>query len=197
MIDFRGYLVCIFFLWIFNIWAHALPSSDKIYTSFWHPTLRGERLDYCTYNHKDCGKIVADRYCKMMGYDFASQNVKAHNLGLTHFLDTRLRCQGFQCNGFSNIACAKHLKHNPPRSYHYRKKRFVVPRYNQYRVDWCYKGNQGCGLEAANSFCSRMGFIKAKHYKKDVVVAATKKLGTEELCFNNHCQSFKVIVCAR
>ena len=61
----------------------------------------------------------------------------AHNIGLTHFISTRVACKGWRCNGFMTISCATGLSHNPPKPYHYREKRFVQPRFNDYRIDWC------------------------------------------------------------
>ena len=197
MINFRSILVFIFFLCSFNGQLSAANQHNKAFRNFWHPTYLSERLDYCTLNGKECGKPVADRYCQILGYDFASQNVKAPNVGLTHYLNSRAECKGWRCDGFMTIACAIGLSHVPPKPYHYREKRFAVPRYNDYRVDWCYDQLHGCGLKAANSFCSRMGFMQAKHFVKETQISATKSIGSQELCFGNQCNAFKMIVCYR
>lgn len=197
MINFRSLLVFIFLFCSFLGQANASDKQHKAFRTFWHPTFLGERLDYCTVDGSACGKVVANRYCQMLGYDFSTQNVIAYNVGLTNFLASRVQCKGWRCNGFMAISCATGLSHYPPKPYHYREKQFADPRYNDYRVDWCYKQNKDCGARAANSFCSRMGFMQAKHFIKETQVSATKSIGSQELCFGNQCNAFKMIVCYR
>lgn len=170
---------------------------NEAFRTFWHPTYQGERVDYCTADGQQCGKAVAHRYCQILGYDYSNQAVIAHNVGLTNYLNTRLRCTGWRCTGFMTIGCAKKMAHNPPAPYHYRERRFAVPRYNDYRVDWCYDTHKHCGAKAAHSFCSRMGYIRAKQFRKQSMVGATKTIGSQELCFGNQCSAFKTIVCYR
>ncbi|KTD60809.1 hypothetical protein [Legionella shakespearei] len=197
MINFRKFMVFIFLICSFLGHSYAAGVKNKAFRTIWHPTFLGERLDYCTLDGKACGKEVAKRYCQMLGYDYSTQNVIAYNVGLTNYLASRAQCKGWRCNGFMSISCAVGLSHNPPKSYHYREKRFVVPRYNDYRVDWCYNKNQGCGRRAANSFCSRMGFMQAKRFERENHISATKAIGSQELCFGNQCNAFKSIVCYR
>lgn len=197
MINLRRFLFFTVLFMIFLGNVHAETNQNKAFRNFWHPTFLGERLDYCDLDGKDCGKTVANRYCKILGYDYSNQSVIAYNVGLTNYLGTNARCTGWRCNGFMTIGCALNLSHIPPKSYHYREKRFVYPRFRDYRVDWCYQQNSQCGLRAANSFCSRMGFIQAKHFEKETQVSATKTIGSQELCFGNQCNSFKMILCSR
>lgn len=195
MVCFRHFL----FLFISCIITSSYASNphSKFYKNFWHPTYLSERLDYCTLDGNECGKAVANRYCRLLGYEYANHHVIAYNVGLTHYLGTRAQCTGWRCNGFMTINCAKHMSHDPPKSYHYTEKRFEVPRYNDYRVDWCYDLHHGCGFRAAQSFCARMGFMRAKHYIKQTHISATKAIGSQELCFGPDCTAFKVIVCRR
>lgn len=197
MINFRCLMVFIFMLCSLNGQLSAADKHNKAFRSFWHPTFLGERLDYCSLDGKECGKAIANRYCQMLGYDYASQNVIAHNVGLTNYLATNARCTGWRCNGFMTIACTTGISHNPPKPYHYREQKFVNPRFNDYRIDWCYNRNKGCGARAANSFCSRIGFMQAKHFVKESHVSATKTINSQELCFGNECNAFKNIVCFR
>lgn len=194
MIKFR-----LIFLLILSVFCNFTVSAEhnKTFINFWHPTFRGERVDYCTFDGQDCGNAVANRYCQILGYDYASQNVIAHNVGLTNYIDNRARCVGWRCNGFMTIGCTARVTHSPPAPYHYREKRFAVPRYNDYRVDWCFDAHKGCGSKAANSFCSRMGYIKAKQFRQQTLVSATKTIGSQELCFGNQCSAFKWIICYR
>ncbi len=180
------------------IYSHSSKGQQQVaFRNFWHPMYLGQRLDYCCLGENACGKTVADRYCKLMGYEYSNQQIKANNVGLTHYLGTHARCKGWGCNGFMTIVCAKKTSHTPPKSYHYRKKRFAYPRYNHYRVDWCYKDEQGCGGTTALSFCRRMGFMFAKGFAQDKAVHASRTLGNKKLCFGPDCKGFKYIICSR
>jgi hypothetical protein len=193
MSNFR-YLI-VFILLLYSFCIHA--QKNKVFRNFWHPIYLGERLDFCTLDGKECGQAVADRYCQMLGYDYSSKNKIAHNLGLTHFISTGKACKGWRCNGFVTIECVSTLSHIPPKPYHYREKQFAVPRFNEYRVDWCYGQKQSCGKPAADSFCNRMGYIQAKSFVKEQQVQATKTIGSQELCFGTQCNAFKMIICYR
>jgi hypothetical protein len=197
MSNFRLLVVFILLLSAFSPWSNASHTPNKAFRSFWHPKFLGERLDYCTLDGKQCGKQVANRYCHLMGYDYSSQNIIAYNIGLTHYITTRAQCKGWRCNGFMTINCAQSLSPNLPKPYHYSEKKFVYPRYNEYRVDWCYNQHNGCGRRAAHSFCSRMGYIKATRFAQETQITATQTIGSQELCFGNECNSFRFIVCSR
>lgn len=178
-----------------SVFANA--PNEKAMRSFWHPMYHGQRLAYCASDNSRCGLKIADDYCKMMGYDFATQQIIAPNVGLTNFLGTSIRCKGWECNGFMTITCAIYLKHSPPKSYYYTEKKFVYPRYYQYRVDYCYALDKGCGYQAANSFCKRKGFLNAKHWKKEAKIQASRHIGSESLCFGDSCNGFEEIICLR
>jgi hypothetical protein len=177
--------------------SYAGEKQNKTYRGFWHPNYHGQRLNYCSLDGKECGMAIANKYCKKMGYDYANQQIQAPNVGLTHFLNNPAICQGWQCNGFMTINCAMYLSHTPPKSYHYREKLFVYPRFNHYRVDWCYKRLQGCGARAANAFCMRKGYMQAKRFRKEVEIKATSTIGNQALCFGKNCTAFKYIICYR
>lgn len=194
---FRGFVLFICLFSAMNTQASEANKANQAFRSFWHPTFLGYRLDYCTVDGKECGKQVAHRYCKMLGYEYSSQSSISYNVGLTHFIASRAQCQGWRCNGFMVIDCARNLTHKPPRAYHYTEKKFVYPRFNEYRVDWCYKQHKDCGSRAANSFCSRMGYMNTKGFIKESGVGATRTVGSQELCFGNQCNGFKSIVCSR
>lgn len=197
MISLQKFLIFIVLSSILVFSACIEAKQNKAFLSIWHPTFQGERLDYCTADGGACGKDVADHYCQMLGYDYSSDSRIAHNVGFTHYLATRLQCKGWRCNGFMNIICVTSLSHNPPMPYHYSEKKFVYPRYNNYRVDWCYDKNKGCGKRAANSFCARLGYLRANYFEKEMQVSATKTIGNQELCFGNQCTAFKTIICYR
>lgn len=175
----------------------AAHQRELFYRNFWHPNYHGQRLNYCTIDGKQCGMAVATRYCQLMGYLKADQQVIANNIGLTNFLDAKARCKGWRCNGFKTIRCVAAFSSLPPKPYHFRFKHFVYPRFDYYRVDWCYDGKSGCGRKAAYSFCRRMGYLDTRHFLIERQVAATKAIGNQKLCFGNSCKGFKEISCYR
>ncbi len=171
--------------------------QQTYYRNFWNPTYHGRLLNYCIPAQKECGMPVANRYCELMGYDHASKIIVANNVGLTNYFGTCNGCKGWNCKGFSEIVCVAKTLHKPARDYYFRLKKFVVPRFNHERVDWCYQDSQGCGKRAASSFCRRMGFLRAQSFKKESHVTATRSLGNQKLCFGEHCQAFSSITCYR
>lgn len=171
--------------------------QQDIYRSFWNPTYHGQRVDYCAVGQKDCGAPVANRYCQIMGYEKALRQIIDYNVGLTHYLDTKVRCRGWTCSGFKLIHCVAKIIHQPAKSYYYRSQAFVFPRYNHYRVDWCYGNGHGCGHHAAHSFCRRMGFARAEGFKQQKHVLATRAIGDQKLCFGQECIGFSKIICFR
>lgn len=175
----------------------AAESRGNFYRNYWMPTYHGHRLASCLCGGKDCGARVADRYCRIMGYASSNLHIIDNNVGLTSYLDSPLDCKGWRCNGFKTIRCVATMRHKPPRPYHYSKRRFVYPRYSQYRVDWCYDGKQGCGRRAAFSFCRRLGYMQTIGYAIQNNISATKAIGNQKLCFGPQCKAFEYILCSR
>ena len=172
-------------------------NAHSFYRDIWQPTYHILRLNYCTLDGKECGLEVASRYCRMLGYNKADKQIIANNVGLTHFLNTKAKCKGWECDGFKMIRCVGNIDHEPPKLYHYRERRFAFPRMDHYRIAWCYENDKNCGREAAYSFCRRMGYLKANDYKKQSQIAATKALGNQKLCFGKACDGFEYITCYR
>lgn len=177
--------------------AHAADNKQAYYRSFWSPTYHGKLLDYCLPDKKQCGTKVADQYCQMMGYDKSSKSTIAYNVGVTQYLGACTGCKSWMCNGFQRISCVAKTLHKPTKDYYFRSKKYVVPRFNHYRVDWCYKDGKGCGKQAAFSFCRRMGYMHEQGYTIEAHVAATRALGNQRLCFGDDCNAFKSITCYR
>lgn len=192
----RTFVVCALTILLISN-PYAANRSTNFYRNFWMPTYHGIRLNYCTVEGKYCGLPVATRYCQMMGYAQADQHVIDYNVGLTNFISSAMKCQGWQCNGFKTIRCVAQLSHRPPKPYHYRFRQFVYPRFNQFRVAWCYDGQRGCGRRAAFSFCRRMGYLQTKRYAIEKDITATKAVGNQRLCFGHQCNAFKYISCYR
>lgn len=197
MFTVRNRVLSLFLLSSFCFFTTQAHTQNNAIRSFWHPTFQGERLDYCTLWGKECGKKVANQYCQMLGYEKAKRFEIAPNVGLTNYIATRARCTGWTCNGFMSIDCVASFSHSPPKPYYYTEKQFFHPRFNGYRVDWCYKKNKQCGQMAAFSFCSRMGYIGAKTFRQQKQINATQMIGSQALCFGRQCNAFKSINCYR
>jgi len=175
----------------------AKTSDQNFYRSFWAPSYHGSRLNYCSIDNKACGLPIANQYCHLMGYKGADQQIIAHNVGLTHFISSKGHCKGWSCDGFKLIRCVGHMTHKPAKAYLYRSEEFVFPRFDHYRVAWCYENSKGCGQRAAYSFCRRLGYMKTTQFKIQEHVAATKAIGDQELCFGQACNGFSSITCYR
>lgn len=176
--------------------AHA-GLQQNYYRTFWNPAFHGYRLDYCVAEGKKCGLPVATHYCQLLGYEKATQQIIDYNVGMTQSFSSRKPCKGWQCNGFMMIRCMAKFTHKPVSSYYYRAQQFVFPRFNHGRVDWCYEDGKGCGQRAATSFCRRMGYTRAKHYKIQAHVSETRAIGNHKVCVGKDCNAFSSITCYR
>ncbi|MCX7117103.1 MAG: hypothetical protein NTW94_04205 [Legionellales bacterium] len=175
----------------------AGSSGEHYYRNFWSPMFHSGRLSYCTVDGKRCGLAVASSYCKMMGYERAKNEIIDYNVGLTHYLASEAKCRGVRCDGFMLITCEGRFTDKPVKHYFYRSRRFVVPRFDNHRVDWCYKSGKGCGQRAAYSFCRRMGYMNAQSFQKQTSVLVTRSLGDQKICFGTQCAGFASITCFR
>lgn len=193
MCNCRLFIVFLCFLSFFTT-AHAQGSA---YRDFWMPTYHVERLNYCMLGNKACGIGVANRYCHLMGYQKAKRALIEYNIGFTHYLASNSACKGWGCHGFKLIECVNKIHYKPVAPYYYRLKKFVFPRYNHNRVDWCLEKNKNCGAPAAFSFCRRLGYRKASAYKIEKALPSTKTLGSQSLCFGANCDGFEEIICYR
>ena len=172
-------------------------ASGVIYRNYWYPTYHGQRVAYCLLGDKTCGRPVADLYCQTMGYKKSKHIIKGYNVGLTRYLVSNARCQGWTCNGFKMIQCAGEIRHAQLPSFAHRSREFVLPRFNNYRVAWCYVGGRDCGDKVAQSFCKRMAYLKAIEYIPEDYVLATSTLKEQSLCFGPQCKGFAKIICYR
>lgn len=177
--------------------AEEVKRGVVSYRDFFYPKYQGLALSYCLKDDKTCGMTVASQYCRTLGYDKALEFMREHNVGLTSYLDTDLQCQGWKCDGFKLIVCEESLKKKPTPVYYYSYRDFVLPRFENYRVAWCYKDKRGCGKRAANAFCRQQGYRRAKGYERAQNLPATRTIGSGELCYQTGCTGFNRITCYR
>lgn len=192
------YSLRVFFLGLICLTSvQAGTNPQDYYRTFWNPAYHGQRLGYCAVGERACGMPVANRYCQLMGYESADQQVVDYMTRLTHYMDSAKRCNGWNCKGFMLVRCKGRLTHKPVSAYSYREQVFVFPRFNHRRVDWCYEDGQGCGQRAAYSFCRRMGFMRAQKFKQQAHVSETRAIGNRKLCLGQGCNAFSSITCYR
>lgn len=197
MIYFRRFLLILLCAISWTGQLNAENRKENFYRNFWNPTYHIQRLNYCSLDGQECGLAVANKYCKILGYEKADEAIIDYNVGLTNFISSKAQCRGWNCNGFTLITCVGKFSQKPAKNYVYRSQRFVFPRFDHYRIDWCYENGRGCGQRAAYSFCRRMGYMNAQYYKKQEHVSATKALGNHKLCFGDMCDGFESITCYR
>ena len=190
-------LTVLFSLLCCSNFSFAASDEKEAFRDFWYPVYHGMRLSYCSEDQNKCGLPLASEYCQLMGYEKASEERIEHNVGLTRYPASTNQCQGWRCDGFMFISCERDLKEATPPLYYYRSHDFVLPRFKNYRVDWCYKDNKGCGSRAANAFCRQQGYRRATAYEKQAQIPATQTMGDQALCFGKACNGFSHITCYR
>jgi hypothetical protein len=83
------HLIAVLFL-ATTVVSHANSTNEHNFSrNFWYPTYNIQRLSYCSFCGKECGLAVANRYCKMMGYEKATKQIIDYNVGLTNYLSAR------------------------------------------------------------------------------------------------------------
>ena len=159
---------------ILSTTVHAQINKDQYYRSFWTPVFKGTRLDYCNSENHVCGLPIADRFCKIMGYESAAQAKIDYNVGFTRHLDNAAICNGWNCYGWRLIRCKSSFKNMNKKI---RKRVFYYPRMYWARVDYCYMKGHDCGKRAAYAFCRSMSYERVKSFKKQSNVLSTCTLG--------------------
>lgn len=163
-------------------------------TVFYNPVYKGKRLDWCVNWAQGCGKSAADRYCRYRGFKKSVGHVKANNIGLskpTRLIGTGAICDQAMCDGFRKIKCFKPTV---------KKVKFIRPKWQGKRLDWCVNWAQGCGKAAANKFCKAKGFTKSYGFGKANNIGAshpTRLIGTGAICDQAMCDGFSVIGCVK
>ena len=93
--------------------SHATSQGSKL---FKHPTIFGDRIYWCTAMGHKCGKVVADNFCHMRGYDHAVDFAMDPDVGHRYplrILDTALTCEKAFCDSFKYIRCSAKRWHSP------------------------------------------------------------------------------------
>ncbi|WP_456322146.1 hypothetical protein [Hydrogenimonas sp.] len=102
--------------------AHSTPSTSKSSSVdigsklFKYPTILGDRIYWCTARGHKCGKVVADNFCHMRGYDHAVDFAMDPDVGHRYplrIIDTALTCEKAFCDSFKYIRCSAKRWHSP------------------------------------------------------------------------------------
>ncbi len=76
--------------------------------------------------------------------------------------------------------------------------KFISPTINGYRLDWCRVWGGDCGKGAADAFCRKNGYTRAKSFEIDHDIgqgSPTYTIGSEQVCDESFCDGFKYIEC--
>ena len=174
--------------------GHTSVSGNLYSRAFWTPIVHGQRLDYCNSSSHVCGMPIANRFCKIMGYESAFNSSIDYNVGYTRHIDNAAICTGWRCHGWKVIRCKSRFqkKITPTRAHI-----FNFPRMYWARVDYCYTKNHGCGQMAAYAFCRSMSYDHVLSFKKQANALSTCTLGEQRRCFGFKCNGFAQITCTR
>lgn len=93
-------------------WYETAPKfyweDDKNNKVFSMPRYRRYLLDYCARQNKQCGDVVALRYCRLRGYERVVAFEKAPNVKKrTRHIASHYICKQKHCDGFAFIHCQR------------------------------------------------------------------------------------------
>jgi hypothetical protein len=95
-----------------TLFASALltTAAQADVRTFANPQHQGYRLDYCQSIGRVCGEPVATQWCRLQGYEHASDWAVDRDIGRnipTMSIDTEQVCGDAQCDGFATITCGR------------------------------------------------------------------------------------------
>ena len=83
--------------------AFAAPAEAGV-RNFFAPAIEGARLDACLTAEGQCGKPVADAYCKAQGFE-AAVLFQREPVAASRRLGAGGMCEGGACTSFRQIKC--------------------------------------------------------------------------------------------
>ena len=164
---------------------------------FNYPRVGGYAVDRCLYYGSQCNQPAADEFCRRSGFQRASR-FRWDFMSPTRILGTGQVCNKpgrGGCGGFTFIECQG--GRGQTGGMHGGERTFNYPRVGGYAVDRClYYGSQ-CNQPAADEFCRRSGFQRARFFRWDFM-APTRILATGQICNKpgrGGCGGFTQIIC--
>ncbi len=169
----------------------AAPTPQQ--QTFNHPSIGGNRLDWCREWAQNCGKPAADAFCRQAGFQRSSNFSQDPDIGAaqaTQVIGTGQICNQNFCDGFRRITCVRTVAGN---------RTFNNPRSGGYRLDWCREWAQNCGKPAADAFCQVKGLSRAVNFAQATDIGAshpTRIITSGQICNQAFCDGFRSITCA-
>lgn len=163
------------------------PSAES--KTFQQPRYLDDRLDWCMKWGSDCGKPVAEAFCRRRRYE----NVTAFEAEVvgrsaqTRLIGTDQLCNGDNCTSFSFITCSAPIG---------MERVFGNPTWKGYRLDVCWLGTGYCGKWSADAFCRAKGFSESLDSTPDREPGntPTRAIGNNQIC-EKGCKGYQQIIC--
>ncbi len=77
--------------------------------NFFAPTVGGDRLSFCSNTGSDCGKPIADAWCRAVGFEealnYQRDRAPINPQAVARYADTGGLCRGVACESFKQIKC--------------------------------------------------------------------------------------------
>jgi hypothetical protein len=178
--------------------SSGLAGAETI--TFVDPKIGPDRLDWCVNWGTGCGEPAATAWCKSNEYDHSVDSIQAVDIGAatpTKLIATGEVCDQAYCDGFASITCATvelpaapspepaeatedspTSTPPPPVAETAQTETFKNPMHEGVRLNWCFSGEGGCGIKAAEAWCAQQGFSTAKDFKYVSAVKPTIQIGT-------------------
>jgi hypothetical protein len=164
--------------------GHA-AAQDRVYNE---PRWFDDRLDWCLDRATNCGKPVADAFCKRRRYTSAIDFRIAENIGRTRIMNTNETCDSPGCDGFQYIKCTGQIPAD---------RVFANPVVGSNRLDWCLNWAADCGKPAADAFCKMKNFSRGSFaFVADAQPGGrTQVISSGRICEGPSCTGFQQIIC--
>ena len=173
---------------LFLLAAPPVAAQDKTYNQ---PRHFDDRLDWCLTWGTNCGKPAAVAFCNRRR--FADVVVfRAEKVGKsarTRLIGSNQICSGQDfCTAFAYITCTAPISSD---------RVFANPAWKGNRLDVCLQWGANCGKPAADAFCRANGFAESFQAVEDADpgYAATRVIGTDQICNKSFCRGFQQIIC--
>ena len=174
------------------MYASPVPAQAQIFNN---PRVNGYAVDRCLYSGQQCDRPAADEFCRRNGFQ------RARNFRWAFMAPTRILATGQICNvpgrggcgGFTFIECQGPGQTGTMRG----DRTFNNPRIGGYAVDRCLYYGQQCNQPAADEFCRRNGFQRARNFRW-AFMAPTRILATGQICNvpgRGGCGGFTQVTC--
>jgi len=164
---------------------------------FNNPRVNGYAVDRCLYSGQQCNQPAADEFCRRNGFQRARRfawDFMAPTLILATGQICKVPGRG-GCGGFTFIECQ--ARGQGGGGFGHGERTFNNPRMNGYAVDRCLYYGQQCNQPAADEFCRRNGFQRARNFAW-AFMAPTRILATGQICNvpgRGGCGGFTRITC--